>query len=408
MQDNLLLNEGYNNDIYINSSFGPHIYIGKKRYIDLSSCAGSQILGHSNYDIKKIQKEIIRKNISNYALPNIYAAEFAKTLNKILKNFSKYIFCNSGSDAIIKGLRVCRSLNAKRLIINATGSWHGSVNETLYVAKEDLTLKKLSDGLPEFTKKNLKFIPYGDTITSKKILDKYKKKINCILLEPIQGSLPTDKNIHYVKFLENYCKKNNILFFLDEMITGLRVDGSSFQNYFKIKSDISVFGKSFGGGFPLGIIGINKKIENKIKKKNLKIFFGGTFSGNSTNMYIANKITKKLNKNKKIIKNINEKTNFFTNSINNFTNKNNLDVQVFNFMSMARIVFSKKKIDNRIQRDFFESKKLKKIEKFKNYLFKKNIYYPKNGIIFLPFTLKQKDLNYTIQTITKALSLFFK
>ena len=60
------------------------------------------------------------------------------------------------------------------------------------------------------------------------------------------------------------------------MITGLRTNGSSFQNYYKIKSDISVFGKSFGGGFPIGIIGINKKIEEKLKKK-IKIFFGAHF-----------------------------------------------------------------------------------------------------------------------------------
>ena len=61
------------------------------------------------------------------------------------------------------------------------------------------------------------------------------------------------------------------------MITGLRTNGSSFQNYYKIKSDISVFGKSFGGGFPIGIIGINKKIEEKLKKKKLRFFLGAHF-----------------------------------------------------------------------------------------------------------------------------------
>lgn len=409
MQDTyLLLNEGYDDNIYIESSYGSYIYIDKKKYVDLSSCAGSQILGYSNNKVNKIYREIIKKKISNCALPNVYAKEFAYTLNKILKNFSKYIFCNSGSEAIVKGLRIARSINNKKLIINTTGSWHGSVNETLYAAKKNLALKKLSDGLPKFNEKYLKFIPYGNILISKKILDKYKKNINCILLEPIQGSLPTDNNVNYIRFLESYCKKNNIIFFLDEMITGLRIDGSSFQNYFNVKSDISIFGKSFGGGFPLGIVAINKKLDNKIKKKKLKVYFGGTFSGNSINMYIGNKITKIINENKQIIENINKKTNFFKNSINNFAIKNNLDIRVYNFMSMARIIFSRKKISDRVQRDFFESKKIKKIEYFKKYLFKKKIYYPKNGILFLSYSLKHKDLNYTIQTIKKALNLFFK
>ena len=299
MQENLLLNEGYNLKEYVNNSNGTYIVINKKKFIDLSCCAGSQILGHNNIEIKKIQKEILNKGVSNYAMPNIYAIKFSKTLNRILKNFTKYILCNSGSEAIMKGLRIARSLSENKIIINATGSWHGSVNETLYISEKNLSAKKLSDGLPSETKKNIKFIPYGNITVSKKILDKYKKNINCVLLEPIQGSLPTDKNIKYIKFLEKYCKQNKILFFLDEMITGLRTNGSSFQNYYKIKSDISVFGKSFGGGFPIGIIGINKKIEEKIKKKKIKIFFGGTFSGNSTIMYIADKITNIINKKKK-------------------------------------------------------------------------------------------------------------
>ena len=49
---------------------------------------------------------------------------------------------------------------------------------------------------------------------------------------------------------------------------------------------------------------------------------------------------------------------------------------------MIRIVFTKKKIINRTQRDFFENKKKKIIDDFRNYLFKNRIYYPNSGIIF--------------------------
>ena len=35
------------------------------------------------------------------------------------------------------------------------------------------------------------------------------------------GSFPTDKSITYLKFLEDYCKKNKILILYDEIITGL-------------------------------------------------------------------------------------------------------------------------------------------------------------------------------------------
>ena len=45
----------------------------------------------------------------------------------------------------------------------------------------------------------------------------------------------------------------------------------------------------FGGGFPIGIIGLKKEVLIKLKKKE-KIFFGGTFSANSINSYLSNKI----------------------------------------------------------------------------------------------------------------------
>ena len=371
MQGNFILNEGYNNSKFAYKGKDSHIFIKNKRYIDLSNCAGSQIIGHNNLITKKILKEISKKNISNIASPNIYAIKFSKTLKKILPNFSKFIYCNSGSEAIMKGLRICRALNNKEIIINASGSWHGSVNETLDKTDQKLNAIKLSDGLPKYTKKNIKFIPYGDIKKTEKILNKYKKNINCILIEPIQGSLPTIKNIKYIKFLENFSKKNKIIFFLDEMITGLRVNGSSFQNCHNIKSDISTFGKSFGGGFPIGILAINNKIHKMIKDKKIKIFFGGTFSGNSISMFIADEITKYLRKNKKIFKTINDRTNYLKKSINEFTSEKKIDVKITSYMSMARIIFSRKKILNRVQRDFFENKNIRQIKKFFTYLEKK-------------------------------------
>ena len=94
------------------------------------------------------------------------------------------------------------------------------------------------------------------------------------MFEPIQGCLPTENNLSYIKKISEYCKKNKIILLLDEIITGLRTDCSSVQNKYKLHSDISTFGKAFGNSLPIGFIGISKKIETKISKAKLKIFFG--------------------------------------------------------------------------------------------------------------------------------------
>ena len=57
--------------------------------------------------------------------------------------------------------------------------------------------------------------------------------------------------INYLKFLDSYCRKNNIILYFDEILSGIRINCSSVQNTFKIKSDISTFGKIIGGGMPI-------------------------------------------------------------------------------------------------------------------------------------------------------------
>ena len=74
---------------------------------------------------------------------------------------------------------------------------------------------------------------------------------------------------------------------------------------------------------------------------------------------------------------------------------------------MAQIIFSKKKINNRIQKDFCEKEKIKKIYNFKKYLFNKGINYPTSGNIFFAYSLSQKNLKYVINTINLGLKKFF-
>ena len=374
----------------------------KKKFLDLSLCAGSIILGHNSKIYKKTIKEILDKKLSNFAAKNAYGAELAKTLHKIFPSYEKFIFCNSGTEAVMKSLRVARAISKKNLIISVTGSWHGSTSELLFTNNSKLQNIELSSGLDNNFKKNLKFIPYNNIKISEKILNKHKKNIMCIIIEPIQGCLPIEAK-KYLKFLDHYSKKNNITLIFDEMITGLRFNGSSAQDQLKLNPSITTFGKCFGGGFPIGIIALKKEVLKKLKKNKRKIFFGGTFSANTINSYLSNKTVNYIFKNKKKIFNeLEKKSAYLESKINHFLISNNFDAKCFRVSSMFRFVFTKKQIINRSQRDFFEKKNLKKINLFRNYLFKNGIYYPSNGLIFLATTTSYKSLNYFIEVVKKA------
>ena len=217
-----------------------------------------------------------------------------------------------------------------------------------------------------------------------------------------------EEAIDYLRFLEKFCKKNQIILIFDEMITGIRTYEGSVQKKFNLKPSISTFGKCIGGGAPIGAIGLSNDILKKIKKNKKKIYFGGTFSGNAISTFIGYKTLKYINQNKKIIIQINKKANFIKNEINKYILENRIQAQIYSFESMLRIVFTKYKVMNRLQRDFFEKKKLNNVLKFKKFIFRNKIYYTSNGIIFISNETTEKDCDYIIEIFKKGLKKFFK
>mgnify|MGYP005649407693 FL=1 len=84
---NYLLNEGYEENIKVEKGIKSKIYIKGKAYEDLSYCAGTLLLGHNSNIYKKTLKKLSAKNISNFAMPNVYAENLS---NLLYKKFNKY------------------------------------------------------------------------------------------------------------------------------------------------------------------------------------------------------------------------------------------------------------------------------------------------------------------------------
>jgi|TARA_B110000459_G_scaffold186271_1_gene217642 glutamate-1-semialdehyde 2,1-aminomutase len=404
---NLILNEGYQKtNVFFEEGYKDKIIHQGKAYIDLSNCAGSLILGHNSKVYKEIIKKYLKINGSSFAHPNNYAVDYSKTIKKIFPNFEKIIFCNSGTEAVTKALRISRTLNVKECIVSVVGSWHGSVDSLLFKPDSKLRPKFLSDGISNNDKKKIIFIPYNDIEISRRILNKNKNKINSIIIEPIQACLPLNNSKSYLKFLRDFCNKNNSTLIFDEIITGIRSDKNSVQQNYNIKPDITTVGKIAGGGMPIGIIGISKKVNKKIQGK--KIFYGGTFSGNSLSCFVGNETLKYLIKNKTIIKNVNKKSKYFQDKLNQFIYIKKMNLKIYRYSSIIRIIYTNNKINNRVQRDFFESKITPKIDNFKKFLFQKNIYYSSSGIIFFSDATSYTNIDYVIKNIKIGFVKYFK
>ena len=401
-----LLNEGYSGKFRIQRAKNQYIFdSNNKKFIDLSMCSGTMILGHSSKEFKKAI-EIQKNHGSSFGLPNKNADNYSYVLKKIFPHYSKFILSSSGAEANIRAVRLARAITKKDLIIMVSGSWHGSVDSLLFDLK-DRKKESLSDGIPNNYKKNVIVIPYNNFNKSKKIIEKNKKKIALLIIEPVQQYLPTDNSEAYIKKIFHLCKKNKILTCFDEMITGMRTKEFSVQQKLNLRPDISTFGKIVGGGLPIGVLGVSKKIEKKIKKNN--IFFGGTYSANPLACYTGLKTLEFIIKNKtKIYKKLDDLSKFFVKNMNHHFIKNKIKMKIYNYHTMMRIIFTDKNVRNREERDNSEKKIAKKIFKLQEYSKKNNVIYPSRGAFFLSYAHEKNDILKIIKVFKKGIKKFFQ
>ena len=98
------------------------------KMIDTTMGSGAQIIGHNNPLIKKISKQIKKGTI--YTIPNVHTDEVNYYLKTYINpNFhNEYIFCNSGTEANMRAIRLARAYTGKDKIGRFHGGWHGGLD----------------------------------------------------------------------------------------------------------------------------------------------------------------------------------------------------------------------------------------------------------------------------------------
>tara|TARA_B100001093_G_scaffold513234_1_gene584731 strand:- start:3884 stop:5122 length:1239 start_codon:yes stop_codon:yes gene_type:complete len=378
-----------------------YLYSKNKKYLDFCMSNGAMILGHSN-KIFKSSVEYQKNNGSNYSYKNTNNEKFKKELKKSYKNYVNIQFCNSGSEANIRALRVVRAITGRKKFAMINGSWHGSVDNFMF----DFNNKNqiVGKGGPNFSKNEIVMLEYNNIKQSLNLLRKNKKKISGLIVEPIQASCPNIQSENYIKSIYNFCKKNKIYIIFDEIITGLRTKKLSVCKNLKLVPDVITFAKIFGGGLPIGICCIEKKLNKKIDKLDKKIFFGGTFSANPFSSIVGLNTFKYIKENEsKIFHHIELISNYIEKEINIFCKNKDLDFRIQRYYSVLRPIFSKNNILNKKQREIFDPN-LSKTESLRSYLLKNFIFIGKNGAIFISLKHNMNDAKKLVKVITKYLS----
>ena len=279
-------------------------------FLDFISGLGSVSIGYSIDKFNKSIMHALNKGIT-FSLSHELEYIVAKELRKIISSAEMVKFGKNGTDVNSAAIRLAR-FHTKRSHIGVCG-YHGW--QDWYISSTTM-----NGGIPSDVSKYTHQIKFNDL---KDLESKFNRfKFAAIMLEPLSFQLPSLK---FLKKLKTLCKKNNTILIFDEICTGFRVSLGGAQNLYGIKPDLSTFGKAMGNGFPISAI-VGKK---KIMKDFDKIFYSGTFGGETLSLAACLFVIKYLKKNKTIKKNI-AKGKYLINSFNKISKFYKLD----NFLSL--------------------------------------------------------------------------
>ena len=267
-------------DIVIEKAEGVWVYDVKgKRYLDCLSAYSAVNQGHCHPKILAALKEQAGKvTLTSRAFRNDKLPLFCEKLAK-LSNMEMVLPMNSGAEAVETALKAARKWGYKikgipdgqAEIIVCADNFHGRTTTIVGFSTEDQYL----DGFGPFTP-GFKVIPFGDADA----LENAVSSNTCaFLVEPIQGEAginipPTG----YLTRVQEICKKNNALFMVDEIQSGLGRAGRMFAfQYEEVKPDLIIIGKALSGGFlPVSAVLSSEEILGVFNPGDHGSTFGGS------------------------------------------------------------------------------------------------------------------------------------
>jgi glutamate-1-semialdehyde 2,1-aminomutase len=334
------------NPLFIKRGRGSQIIdVDNNKYVDLVLSYGPMILGHRH---KKVQKAVHKalKNGYSFGASTENEITLAKIVCDAFPGMDKVRFVNSGTEAVLSGIRLARAFTGKDKIIKFSGCYHGHQDALLVAAGSGLATLSLpgSKGVPEGAVKNTLIARYNDLDSVKKHFEEHDD-IAGVIIEPIGGNMGVviPQN-NFLKELKEYLLSKGALLIADEVMTGFRSKFGGAQELLGVEADITCLGKVIGGGFPVGAYGARNEIMEQVAPLG-GMYQAGTLSGNPIAMAGGISTLKELKK-----QNPYEKFDAIGDRLSSMLlgagKKYNIDVTVNRFGSMMNPFFTNVHVTN--------------------------------------------------------------
>jgi glutamate-1-semialdehyde 2,1-aminomutase len=230
------------------------------RFYDLTASYGVNVFGYDFYKdcLERAQRRV--RALGPVLGP--YHPVIADNVQRLkeISGLDEVSFHMSGTEAVMQAVRLARYHTRRSHLVRFCGAYHGWWGDVApgvgnpVPARETYTLKDMSEH-------------------SLRVLNS-RRDIACVLINPLQalhpnGNPPADsalvdgaRTAHFdraayadwLKRLRAVCSERGIVLIFDEVFVGFRLARGGAQDYFGVKADLVTYGKTLGGGLPVGVV----------------------------------------------------------------------------------------------------------------------------------------------------------
>jgi len=337
---------------FLESSSGPTVTdLDGNRFYDLTGSYGVNLFGYDFY------KDCIAKGSARVmALGPVlgaYHPVLAENVRRLraISGLDEVSFHMSGTEAVMQAVRLARYHTKRRCLVRFCGAYHGWWGDVQpgignpVTARDTYTLKDMDE-------------------TSLRVLA-MRDDIACVLVNPLQAlhpnaNAPNDNMLfdsarrahfdraayaRWLSRLREVCSKRRIVLIFDEVFVGFRLALGGAQEYFGVRADLVTYGKSLGGGLPVGVVCGRHELMQRFREDHPAdvCFARGTFNSHPYVMGAMSEFLTRLESEplRALYRDLDARWNARAQALNERLRKAELPVQVANLSSIWTVSYTR-------------------------------------------------------------------
>lgn len=248
-------------------------------YVDFHSGAGSLLGGHAN----PILLQAIASSLGDgtcFAAASGHSLPVADALAERY-GLPLWRFVNSGTEAVMAGIRVARAVTRRDVVVRIRASYNGHADSLL------VGFQQTEPGVPAPVAGLTLTVPFNDCDALTTLMRQRGAEIACIAVElPMCTPRMEEPVSDYLAALRGLSRRYGTVLLVDDVKTGLALGHGGSLAVYRLDADLVALAKGIAGGVPIGALGGADWVMGRVGRGGGPGIYG-TLNGNPLAMAAA-------------------------------------------------------------------------------------------------------------------------